>query len=93
MWKENLLTNEDIPRIKKWAYEFANYIPYEKGPSEIPYYKQSIEIDANAFGLCFLNIDSQKDDKLSLITRMPNEIDDLLHKRIAEIMEMNFARK
>lgn len=92
--KKNLLTIEDVSIIQKWYEEFANYKRNEGGDTKKDYYKQSIEVDAYAFGICLLNYDVSKGDILSLNTcSIPDDIYDALEIRIHEVMAKNFTTK
>lgn len=89
-WRENLPTIENVSTIQMWAKEYENYTRNEGGDSTISYFKQSVEVDAYAFGICLLNIDKSKGDNLSLDSRsIPDEIYDLIMKRATEIIKAN----
>ena len=73
---------EDIEIVKVWEKEFFNYTtPSEQNTplSDLDYLKQSIEIDAIAFAY------DQMKKLYNVKVMIPNEIKDLVLKRVEEI--------
>ena len=72
--------NDDPATVMAWQQEFVHYTRNEDSASELVNIAQEVEIDANAYALCLLNL-LHLDDELELHLSMPTEAADLSEPR------------
>ena len=78
--------NDDIETIEQWRLGFNNYIRNVDADSESINIAQEVEIDANAYAICLLNL-LHIDDDNDLILSLPDEASALCSERSSQYYE------
>lgn len=72
--------NDDPATVMKWQQGFVQYTRNEDSASELVNIAQEVEIDANAYALCLLNL-LHLDDELEIHLSLPTEAVELSEPR------------
>lgn len=72
--------NDDVATIEQWKFGFNNYIRNVDADTEKINVAQEVEIDANAYAMCLLNL-MHIDDDNDLILSLPVEVSALCSER------------
>lgn len=92
LYDHSLPCNEDIVTIEKWRLGFNNYIRNIDADSERMNVAQEVEIDANAYAVCLLNL-LHIDDDNDLILSLPDEASELCSERSGQYYETKLELK
>lgn len=75
--------SSSIADVSRWKEEFENYLRNENAETQRLNLQQEVEVDANAYALCLLNI-YHINDNSPLRLSVPNEAMDIAERRTKE---------